>query len=102
MVFNPPFSPLFRKGQRHLDQYTSAEIMDVLIGVLCLERFFTRIVPVNCWNVHVQLQANVDPHALADTLKSVDDFILLHVSTQEFVQPLSPSTVLEPPRLFLS
>lgn len=79
----------------------SNEILDTLLTPPAVSRLFSCALAFNRWEVYVELQPGVDPQALADTLLSLDNLLLLDATTQVVIHPSTASKVVEAPLLFL-
>ena len=79
----------------------SDEILDTLLAPPTISRLFTCTLAFNRWEVYAELQPGVDPQALADTLLSLDNLLLLDATTQVVIQPSATRQSVDPPQLFL-
>ena len=78
------------------------EILDTLLTPPTISRLFACTLALNRWDVYVELQAGVDPQALADSLLSLDNLLLMDAATQLVIHPSSSRKVVDPPLLFLA
>ena len=77
------------------------EILDTLLAPDEIRRLFRNALVFSRWDVYVELHEGVDPQALADTLLSLDNLLLIDATTQGVVSPSSSQRVVEPPSLIL-
>ena len=100
LVNHQPSSRKFPGGGR-MYKCPADEILDTILNPPAISRLFSSVVALGKWDVYVELQAGVDPQALADTLLSLDNLSLLDAASQALIRPSTSQRVVEPPQLFL-
>ena len=77
------------------------EILDTLLAPPTIQRLFSTALAFSRWDVYVELQPGVDPPALADSLRNLDNLLLSDASTQAVIAPTTAQNVVAPPLIFL-